>query len=211
MGRFLALALVVGLGCGPIEYVNTVTRKADSAVEAARAVDAAKWSPYWWTRATQYLHQARVEAASADFQAANRFGRLAEEAAIKALMIERAQLELRAPIDGMVAAVLKRKGEVVPDGTEVVSIVTARPGYVLAWVHEKQARNIDIGMEAKLQRTDLLGASFYGKVVEISPQVEEYPLRLRPAPDIPVWGRRAVVKLDETVALLPGEVFYVRF
>jgi len=70
--------------CGPIEYVNQVTFRADSAVEAARAANAEKLAPYWWTRATEYLHQARVEAASADFQAANRFGRLATEAAARA-------------------------------------------------------------------------------------------------------------------------------
>jgi hypothetical protein len=67
--------------CGPIEYVNQVTRRADSAVAAARVAEAETYSPYWWTRATEYLRQARVEAAAADFQAANRFGRLATEAA----------------------------------------------------------------------------------------------------------------------------------
>jgi hypothetical protein len=85
--RRISLAVCVALGlsaCGPIEYVNTVTRRADSAVQAARAANAAKWSPYWWTRAVEYLVQARAEAASADFQAANRFGRLSEEAAIRA-------------------------------------------------------------------------------------------------------------------------------
>jgi uncharacterized protein DUF4398 len=77
--------LVAALGaCGPIEYVNQVSRRADSAVEAARAVQADKYAPYEWTRATQYLHKAREEAAYADFQSANRFGRLAEEAAVKA-------------------------------------------------------------------------------------------------------------------------------
>jgi hypothetical protein len=81
----LAFCLALGLGaCGPIEYVNQVTRRADTAVEQARAANAAKWSPYWWTRAVEYLVQARAEAASADFQAANRFGRLSEEAAIRA-------------------------------------------------------------------------------------------------------------------------------
>lgn len=86
--RVTALALVLLIAatasCGPIEYVNTVTRGADSAVEEARAANAAKWSPYHWTRAVEYLRQARVEAAAADFQAANRFGRLAEESAVKA-------------------------------------------------------------------------------------------------------------------------------
>lgn len=78
------MLLLLLAACGPIEYVNTVTRGADSAVDQARAANAAKWSPYHWTRAVEYLRQARVEAASADFQAANRFGRLAEEAAIQA-------------------------------------------------------------------------------------------------------------------------------
>jgi hypothetical protein len=82
-----AIAVCLGLGlaaCGPIEYVNQVTRGADGAVAEARAANAAKWSPYYWTRAVEYLRMARLEAASADFQAANRFGRLSEDAARKA-------------------------------------------------------------------------------------------------------------------------------
>lgn len=71
-------------GCGPIAYVNQVTMKASSSVESARAAEADKYSPYWYTRAVEYLHKARVEAADADFQAANRFGRKSEAAAKKA-------------------------------------------------------------------------------------------------------------------------------
>jgi hypothetical protein len=81
-----SLALVVAMtlaACGPIGYVSTV-RGADTAVEEARAVNAAKYAPYEWTRAVEYLRQARAEAAYADFQAANRFGRLSAEAAAKA-------------------------------------------------------------------------------------------------------------------------------
>jgi hypothetical protein len=81
--KLFALAALL-CACGPIEYVNQVTRRADSAVAAARVAEAETYSPYWWTRATEYLRQARVEAAAADFQAANRFGRLATEAAEKA-------------------------------------------------------------------------------------------------------------------------------
>jgi hypothetical protein len=80
----IGLGLTLGVACGPIEYINTVTRRADAAVEAAKAVQADKYSPYHYTRATQYLHKAREEAAHADFQAANRFGRLAADAADKA-------------------------------------------------------------------------------------------------------------------------------
>ncbi|MGE3457391.1 MAG: hypothetical protein AB7O24_19915 [Kofleriaceae bacterium] len=70
--------------CGPIIYVNEVTRNADDAVETARTARADKYAPYWWTRAIEYLNKAREVAAHADFQAANRYGQLAAEAAQKA-------------------------------------------------------------------------------------------------------------------------------
>jgi len=88
MGRRLALlALLAGLpACGPIAYMNEVTRRADNAVEAARRAEADKLAPYWWTRANEYLHKARENAARADFQGANRFGRLATDAAEQAIV-----------------------------------------------------------------------------------------------------------------------------
>lgn len=89
--RMLALALVglvglVGLlaSCGPVAYVHQVTFDADGAVAAARRAHADKYSPYWWTRATLYLEMAHEVAGHADFQGANRFGRLAADAARKA-------------------------------------------------------------------------------------------------------------------------------
>jgi len=82
MLRVVLLACLAA--CGPVAYVQQVTFNADSKVEEARAAKADKWSPYWWTRATVYLHMARERAGHADFQAANRFGRLAAEAAVEA-------------------------------------------------------------------------------------------------------------------------------
>lgn len=80
----VVLALALSAGCGPIAYVNQVPRDAAPKVERARRLDAAKLSPYWWTRAVVYLNMAREVAAHADYQGANRFGRLASEAAEKA-------------------------------------------------------------------------------------------------------------------------------
>ncbi len=80
------VVVVVGsaAACGPVGYISQVTRTATSAVDEARAVNAARYAPYHWTLAVEYLHQARVEAAAADFEAANRFGRLATRAAEQA-------------------------------------------------------------------------------------------------------------------------------
>ena len=85
MIRGLLLVTVLATSaCGPIGYANEVARRAASSVDEARALDAPKHAPYWWTRATQYLEKARELAAVADFQASNRYGRLAAEAADQA-------------------------------------------------------------------------------------------------------------------------------
>ena|SRR5688572_21179374 len=82
----LTLGFAVTLaGCGPIVYINDVTRGASTKVDEAREAGADKYSLYWWTRATEYLRKSRELAAHADFQAANRYGRLAGEAAEKAI------------------------------------------------------------------------------------------------------------------------------
>ncbi|HLL25670.1 MAG TPA: hypothetical protein VK427_26215 [Kofleriaceae bacterium] len=77
----LAVLLVLAIGCGPIVYVNEVTRTAADRVDEARAAEADKYAPYHWTRAKEYYRKAKELAAHADFQAANRYGRLATEAA----------------------------------------------------------------------------------------------------------------------------------
>jgi len=84
MRRWVIVACLAAAGCGPVAYIGQVPFDADGAVAAARAAQAEKYSPYWWTRATQYLHMAREVAGHADFQGANRFGRLASEAAKQA-------------------------------------------------------------------------------------------------------------------------------
>jgi len=80
----LALLLVSSLACGPVEYLTQVTRRASSAVEAARAAGADRLAPYEYTSAVEYLHKAREEASAAQFQPAIRFGHKAEEMAEKA-------------------------------------------------------------------------------------------------------------------------------
>jgi hypothetical protein len=76
----VAVIVAVAVGCGPIRYTGEI-RRASEAVAAARAAHADTYAPYWWTRATQYLHKAREVAGRADFAAANRYGRLAAAAA----------------------------------------------------------------------------------------------------------------------------------
>jgi len=95
MHAWIAIVVLALAGCGPMVYAGEVTGHASSTIETARAAHADKYAPYWWTRATQYLHKARELAAHADFQGANRFGRLAAESAVRAT--EEARIAERDP------------------------------------------------------------------------------------------------------------------
>ncbi|MFT3692990.1 MAG: DUF4398 domain-containing protein [Kofleriaceae bacterium] len=98
-----ALVLLVLAACGPVAYVSQVTTRADDAVEAAREAQADKYSPYWWTRATVFLEMAREVAGHADYQGANHFGRLAEEAAVKAKAEADAADKTKPPVESPAA------------------------------------------------------------------------------------------------------------
>ncbi len=110
--RRWVVALVLLASCGPIAYVNQVTRKADDAVEAARVAKCDTLAPYWYTRAVEYLRMAREVAAHADYQGANRFGALSEAAANKA--IEEAADPSKRPIDLSKPAAAPAKASVAP-------------------------------------------------------------------------------------------------
>jgi hypothetical protein len=80
----LGVVLALSPGCGPVQYVSQVTRRAAAEVAAARSAGAERYAPYEFTAAQEFLHKAREEAGYADYQAAIRFGNKAEEHAKKA-------------------------------------------------------------------------------------------------------------------------------
>jgi len=127
MRLVVVIALALG-ACGPIAYVNEVTRKASDSVEQARAEQADKYSPYYWTRATQYLHQAKVLAAHADFQGANRFGRLSSEAALKSIEEARAAAKdpSKRPLEQQVAPAKSDDAPVSPAKTTGGGVAPAK-------------------------------------------------------------------------------------
>lgn len=81
----LWLAAVASLGaCGPVQYISQVTSRASTELAAAKSAGAQKYAPYEYTTAELYLHKAREEAGSSDYQAAIRFGKKSEIMARKA-------------------------------------------------------------------------------------------------------------------------------
>lgn len=154
-------------------------------------------------------HKGSVAARLAPYREAIRV----QEASMKEVTVLLDEAILKSPVDGFVALVTKRPGEVALACTEVVNIVTTRTGMVNVQVNERIARAISMGTRVKLHR---VGASFgdpslEGRVITVAPQIAEALARIRPSPNIPVWGRIVMVQLDGKGSLLPGEAFDVHF
>lgn len=147
----------------------------------------------------------RLEARLAPFRAAV----AVSESELRELEFALGELTLRAPIDGTVSAILQRPGDMLAAGAPVISVVTMRPGHLVAFVPERQLQGFASGALVRVHRSGLFAPSLRGQVVELSPAVEELPLRARRSFTVPAWGRRVVVKLDEPLPLLPGEAFRV--
>jgi len=132
-----------------------------------------------------------------------------QRAAIRELDVQLEQLTLRSPIDGLVTTITHRAGEIVAAGSEVVSVVSARPGVLMVELSEGMATRAKLGQGVSVRSKDLFSRALHGRVIELAPEVDEMFPRARPSPGISAWGRRATVQLDGGGEVLPGQAFSV--
>jgi len=132
-----------------------------------------------------------------------------QKAAIRQLDLQIEQLTLRAPIDGVVTTITHRPGEIVAGGSEVLSVVSARPGVLVVELSEGMAARAKLGQGVTVRSKELFSHALRGHVIELSPEVDEMWPRARPSPGIAAWGRRATVQLEGGGEVLPGQAFSV--
>lgn len=134
----------------------------------------------------------------------------AKEIELKTAELALEEATIRASADGTVSTLLHRPGDVVPAGTEIVRIASARPGFIQLWIPERQAGQLAPGREAVVRGIHAFDRSFGARVVEISPEIEEVPVRARVSSNVPAWGRRVVLQSWPDRELVPGEALHVR-
>jgi multidrug resistance efflux pump len=132
-----------------------------------------------------------------------------QKAAIFQLDLQIEQLTLKAPVDGLVTTLSHHAGEVLSAGSEVLSLVAARPGVLVAELSEGMASHARIGQGVTVRSKELFQRALHGRVLELAPEIDEMFPRARPSPGIPAWGRRATVQLDGGNEVLPGQAFNV--
>jgi HlyD family secretion protein len=123
---------------------------------------------------------------------------------------QQAALEVRAGIPGTLQAVLVQEGQQVAMGANIARV--AKPDVLIAQlrVPEAQAKEIRIGQVA---RVDLRGAGVEGKVIRISPAVEQGTVlvEVRPSQPLP-QGARADASVEGVIEIemIENAIFVAR-
>ena len=146
----------------------------------------------------------------------------AAAAAVEQVKARMDQATLRAPADGVVAALsrgsataaplemgtLPSVGMWCPAGTPVLEIVASSSQDAVLYLSPERARELVAGEPVELATA--LGETFPGKIVAVAPAVEAVPLRLLVDPTVMQWGVPVTVRAD-SARLLPGEAFDIAF
>ena len=126
------------------------------------------------------------------------------------LELRRDELELRAPSDGEVGAVLVRPGEVVTVGAPVLTLVGSGGPRVQVCMSETAAEAVRIG-EAALLYPRGRDEPLAGRVTALGDHVGQLPIRCWRDPQVPEWGREVTVAVDSEAPLLAGMSLRVAF
>jgi HlyD family secretion protein len=138
--------------------------------------------------------------------------RMAEQ--IEALRVLRARLEnanILAPAEGNVVSVLAQAGDVVRAGDPFAILYGAGERQVVAYVSEREGRNLQAGRAANLQRRTPTRERFASRVVRVADSVSQFPPRFWPSPQIAIYGREVTLEAPAGAPLDPGETIDVTF
>lgn len=133
------------------------------------------------------------------------------------LAVRKESLTLRAPGPGEVSAIYLRPGELVVEGSVVMTINGPAelggtgPAVVYVCASEAQSAPVRVGEAVALSPPQGGAAVLTGHVDRLAPAVTLLPERCWKDPRQPLWGRGIYITVDDGVTLLPGQSFAVDF
>jgi multidrug resistance efflux pump len=123
----------------------------------------------------------------------------------KLAQVQLDRTHLRSPIAGQVLKIDAEKGELAgPTSPEPAVIVadTSR-GYVRAFIEEMDAREVHSGMAATITAEGQHGQQLHGRIVRLSPRMEDKTFRTdRPAEKLDTKTREVWIELDERPSVI---------
>ena len=164
----------------------TLAEAQDAAARAEKLVAASLLAEDAWVKAREAAREAAAQMA-------------AKQSALDLAREQESWAVLRAPLDGVVTALLRRSGDPLREGDEVLTIVDLSRAYVRVAVDERDAGGIAVGQEVRMVFDAFPGRTLRGEVWRLVPAVD----RLTKSTDVLVTlpADRPTLQLDFTVTV----------
>lgn len=119
------------------------------------------------------------------------------------------RLVIVSTIAGVVDSINHHVGEKVSPFSPILTISGHRPALVRGYVHERVRTDLALGDSIEVLALGMRPAKVRGAVAGLGSRIVELPARMWKAPNVPLWGREVIVRIDTTNPLLQGEMVSV--
>jgi multidrug resistance efflux pump len=136
-----------------------------------------------------------------------------QEAKLKLTEAELSPILLKAPMDGIVTAILHRSGEAVTAGQPIVSIATFNPVRIVGYMRPPIVSDPKVGMRVEVRTRGMRRETGKAQVMEVGTQMEQVPpsllgsVRLGPAE----LGLPIDISVPTNLNIRPGELVDIVF
>jgi multidrug resistance efflux pump len=135
-----------------------------------------------------------------------------QQARIREVELSATRLAIRAPIRGVICAVLRRPGETVRAGDPILTLAADSGRYIVSYVRQEHRFTPHIGMPVEVRALQTpISPPLVASVERIGPQLEAIPQHQCRDPRIPEWGLPVRIALPRGCLSRPGELLEVTF
>ena len=132
---------------------------------------------------------------------------------IQEVVVAANEIDIRAPVDGVVTEVFAVPGQSVQPGDPVIQIASDSADYIVSYIrHHHRVRPV-ANMMVKLRTRHTGSRPIESSVVEVGPVVEQVPLQHLNDPTVPEWGYPIKIFVPEDLRPIvkPGEQIDIIF
>lgn len=129
-----------------------------------------------------------------------------QQARVRELELAIDQLIIRAPIDGVISAIVHRPGENIRAGDVIITVANPRAQGIITYLRQDQRFRPVCGATAEVRLRLPSSRAVATRVEHVGPQFEPIPLHLCRDPKIPEWGLPVLISIPDGLPVRPGEL-----
>ncbi len=116
-----------------------------------------------------------------------------------------AELELRAPVSGVIGKVNFIAGEQVGSRETILNIYQRHPNQVTTYIPEGQLTDLPLGARLTISSLQTPDYQLQGTIISLGNKIRELPVRMRRDPAVQAWGREVLLEIIADNQLIQGE------